>query len=62
MPEQQPAYVPPKKRNIGYWLVAGLVVAIAVVGFVFAKAPKPVPVADHSLDAGLLVTARSRCT
>lgn len=54
---EQPVYVPPKKKNVGLWLTVGLVVVIGVVAFVFAESPPPRPVADASLNAGLLGAA-----
>jgi hypothetical protein len=50
-------YVPPKKKNIGMWATVGLLVVIVVVAFVFAESPEPTPVADASLEPGLLGAA-----
>ena len=55
--QQQAVYVPPKKKNVGLWFTAGLVVVITVVAFVFAETPEPKPVADASLEPGLLGVA-----
>jgi hypothetical protein len=55
--QQQAVYVPHKKKNVGLWLTVGLVVVISVAAFVFAETPAPRPVADASLEPGLLGAA-----
>ncbi|HEX6355439.1 hypothetical protein [Actinophytocola sp.] len=55
--QQQAVYVPPKKKNVGMWATVGLLVVIVVVAVVFAESPEPAPVADASLETGLLGAA-----
>jgi hypothetical protein len=57
MTEQQSAYAPPKRKYLGLWFAGAVVVLAVVVGIVFRVTPEAPPVADSSLEPGLLVAA-----
>jgi hypothetical protein len=54
MTEQQPVYAPRKRRFLGLWFAGAVVVLGVAVVIVFGVTPEPPPVADSSLEPGLL--------
>ena len=57
MTEQQPVHVRPRRKFLGLWFAGAVVVLGVVVGVVFGVTPERPPVADSSLEPGLLVAA-----